>query len=221
MSKISIIIADDHPIFRLGLVNIIKKSKILNLLAETENGLQALEAIDQFNPDVALIDIEMPVLNGLEVCERLKNNGSYKTKILILTLFKEADLYNRAIELGASGYLLKDNAIEELIEAVITVHKGEFFLSEGIEKKLIKRKSNLIQNPDLNENILKLTNTEKSILLLITEHKTSKEIALLLFVSEKTIENHRYNIAKKLKLESTKNSLLIFALENKNLLENL
>jgi DNA-binding NarL/FixJ family response regulator len=221
MSKINVIIADDHPIFRIGLSDIIKKSKDLNLLAEAENGLQALEAINTYKPHVALIDIEMPILNGLEVCESVQNNNDNTTKILILTLFKEVDIYKRAMKFGASGYLLKDNAAAELISAVIKVNNGEPFLSNEIEKKLIKSRSTLIVDKSLLEHISKLTTTEKNILLLIAEHKTSKEISSLIFTSEKTVENHRYNIVKKLKLEGTKNNLLMFAIDNRSLLEGL
>ena len=100
MSKINVIIADDHPIFRIGLSDIIKKSKDLNLLAEAENGLQAIEAINTYKPQVAMIDIEMPILNGLEVCERIQKSNNNTTKILILTLFKKIDIYKQAMELG-------------------------------------------------------------------------------------------------------------------------
>lgn len=221
MPKINVIIADDHPIFRFGLANIIKSSKELNLIAEAENGAIALELILQHKPDVAVLDIEMPFLNGLQVCEEIKKIGNNTIKILFLTLFKEADLYKKAIDLGAAGYLLKDNAAEELVEAIIKVNNGEKFISNGIESKLVKRKSNILIDPKLKEAILNLTSTETNILVLIAEHKTSKEIAALLFISEKTVENHRYNISKKLALESTKNNLLVFALEHRCMLDNL
>lgn len=218
MYKINVIIADDHPIFRIGLANVINKSRTLNLIKEAENGEQALEMINQFKPDVAVLDIDMPLLNGLQVCEAVCKKKDNVTKIIILTLFKEIDLYKKAIEIGASGYLLKDNAVEELVNSIETVYKGVNYISEGLNTKLIDKKSHLINDPKLNETINKLTNTEKNILLFISEHKTTKEISKKLFVSEKTIENHRYNINKKLKLDGGQNSLLVFALENREYL---
>lgn len=215
MSKIKVIIADDHPIFRIGLANVIKASKSLILIGEAVNGKEAKELITSLKPDVAVLDIDMPYFNGLQVCEEICKKKDNATKIIILTLFKEIDLYKKALEVGAEGYLLKDNAVDELVVSIEAIFNGENYISEGLSEKLIDKKSHLISDKTLNDNIRKLTSTEKSILLLVADNKTTKEIAKKLFVSEKTIENHRYNINKKLELTGGQNSLLIFALENK------
>jgi len=220
MRKIKIIIADDHPLFRLGLVSAVKQNDNIILCAEAENGEQALDLIRQYKPDVAIVDIEMPLMNGLQVCEAVVKENS-ATKVLILTFFKEKDLFENALAIGASGYLLKDNAIDELVTAIKVVAKGEKYISPTIESSLVNAKSHLVNDPLITEMLSKLSVTEKNILLLITEEKTSKEIALELFVSEKTIENHRYNIARKLKLESGKNNLMKFALSNKSYFKQL
>lgn len=214
MHKIRVVIADDHPIFRLGLVSAMKQHRHIVLCGEAEDGEQAMELIREHKPDIAILDIEMPLKNGLQVCETIcKENGN--TKILILTLFKEIDLYEKAIAIGAWGYLLKDNAIDELVTAIETIVKGDKYISPALKNSLVKEKSHLINDAVITEIINQLSVSEKNILLLIAQEKTTKEIALELFVSEKTIENHRYNIAKKLNLESGKNNLLKFALSNK------
>lgn len=215
MPNISLIIADDHPIFRIGLVNVVKMHKTISLLAEAENGEDALKLIRSHKPDVVVLDIEMPLLNGLQVCEALKKENS-QTKILLLTLYKESDIFNKAIAIGADGYLLKDNAPAELITAIETLAAGKNYFSEALNKNLINRKSHLIANSAILEVLEKLSNTEKKILKLITEQKTTREIASKLFISEKTVENHRYNISKKLGLESGQNNLLKFAIEHKS-----
>lgn len=214
MPKIKIIIADDHPLFRLGLVSAVKQSSNIILCGEAENGEQAMNLIRTHMPDVAILDIEMPLKNGLQVCETVCAEN-LNTKILILTFFKETDLYENAIAIGAWGYLLKDNAIDELVTAIETIVKGDKYTSSTLKDNLVKGKSHLMNDPVIGEMINKLSLTEKNILLLIAEEKTTKEIASELFVSEKTIENHRYNIVRKLNLESGKNNLLKFALSNK------
>jgi len=214
MHKIKVLIADDHPIFRIGLANVIKASGSLSLIFEADNGQLALDQIAELQPDIAVLDIEMPNLNGLQVCEAVCKITDNKTKIIILTLYKETDLYQKAMEVGASGYLLKDNAVDQLELAIQTVFDGNTFISDGLNAKLVNKNSRMIIDQKFKTALGKLSQTEKNILILISEHKTTKEIAKKLFVSEKTIENHRYNIAKKLELSPGQNSLLVFALEH-------
>lgn len=218
MLKTRIIIADDHPIFRLGLVSVVKQNKQIDLCGEADNGEKALNLIRNEKPDVAILDIEMPLMNGLQVCENVIKE-KLNTKVLILTFFKELDLYEKALAIGAWGYLLKDNAVDELVVAVETLTKGEKYISPALQGSLVKGQSPLINDPIIAEIISKLSSTEKNILLLIAEEKMTKDIALELFVSEKTIENHRYNITKKLGLEGGKNNLLKFVLANKRFLK--
>ncbi|MBA2611128.1 MAG: response regulator transcription factor [Bacteroidetes bacterium] len=214
MDKIRIIIADDHPVFRLGLVSIIKKNENIILCGEAENGEEALVLIHEHKPDVAILDIEMPLMNGLTVCEEIKKKG-IATKLIILTFFKELELYEKAISLGVKGYLLKNNAIVEIVTAIESVYYNGEYISPVLKDKLLGTKSRLLNSPIIMEAISKLSISEKNILTLIAEERTTKEIAGELFISEKTVEKHRYNISKKLNLESGKNNLLKFALANK------
>ncbi len=216
MRKTTVIIADDHPIFRLGLVNLVKQSSTIEIVAEADNGQTALEKIIELKPDVAILDIEMPMLNGLQVCEKIQHH-KLNTKVLLLTLFKEVDLYKKALSINASGYLLKDNAPNEIIKSIELLAKGEKYFSAEMEDKLIEGKSHLITDPAVAAVMDTLSNTELKILKLITEQLTTKDIAAKLFISEKTVENHRYNITKKLNLPAGQNSLLKFALEHKHL----
>jgi len=207
---ITIVVADDHPVFRFGIMNILKGIEHLSVVGEAENGPDAIEKIVQNKPDIAVIDVEMPGKNGLEVCQELIQLG-ISTKLIIFTMYKEEELFNKAMDIGVFGYLLKETAMSELTECIHTISKEEKYVSKNIENYLSNRKSKFISNEFMNQ----LTTTEKKILQLIADQKTSKEIAGKLFVSEKTVENHRYNITKKLALENGNSSLLKFAIENR------
>jgi DNA-binding NarL/FixJ family response regulator len=218
MTKLTIILADDHPLIREGLANIINKQKNFRVVAEADNGISAYDLIKLNVPDICILDIEMPGLNGLELCKKLKETG-VKSKVLFLTMLKERSLYKKSFAVGADGYLLKDNALKELINALETISKGEFYLSEEINKLLVDAKSPILMKSELNDVIKKLSKTEKNLLLLIAERLSSKEISKKLFVSENTVKKHRQNIIKKLELDADQNSLLKFAIENRDYLK--
>ncbi len=208
--KYTAIVADDHPIFRKGLVEILSGIENLEIVAELSDGLQAYQSILAKRPDIAILDIEMPGLSGLDICRKVMSEKS-DTKFIVLTMHRDKNFFNDAMEIGVMGYLLKDNAITELISCVEKVLKGEKCVSRGIENLFeLSGQNNM---PEL----ANLTATEKVILKLIAETKTSAEIAQLLFVSPNTVDNHRSNIVKKLGLEG-KNSLLKFAIQHKELL---
>jgi DNA-binding NarL/FixJ family response regulator len=206
--KKSAVVADDHPIFRKGLIEILREIEDLEIVAEVADGLDAYKNIISKRPDIAILDIEMPGLSGLDVCSKVLKEKS-DTKFILLTMHREKDFFLNAMNIGVMGYLLKDNAITELILCVEKVLKGEKFISPGIEKLLVEQ-NKVNEIPELQL----LTATEKIILKLIAESKTTPEIAGLLFVSPNTIDNHRSNIVKKLGLEG-KNSLLKFAIQSK------
>ncbi|MCW3083030.1 MAG: DNA-binding response regulator [Bacteroidetes bacterium] len=207
--KYTAVIADDHPIFRKGLVDILREIEDLEIVAEVSDGVEAYKSIVAKRPDLAILDIQMPGLSGLDVCNKVLKEKS-DTKFILLTMHREKDFFNNAMEIGVMGYLLKDNAITELILCIKKVLKGEKFISPGIEKLLVAKDRGVVI-PELDA----LTATEKVILKLIAESKTTPEIAELLFVSPNTVDNHRSNMVKKLKLEG-KNSLLKFAIHSKN-----
>ncbi|MDX2173301.1 MAG: response regulator transcription factor [Bacteroidota bacterium] len=209
---IKILVADDHLMLRKGVIGILNDSQMALEIMEAPDGQEALDLCITHQPDIALLDMEMPKLNGLEVCAKLQQL-KLRTKVLFLTMYKEADLFNKALDLGAWGYLIKDNTSTELINAITELNDGKKYLPDSLKNQLVSGKSNIIVNNEIAQKIATLTKTEKDILLLISKQVISKEIAAKLFISEKTVKNHRYNIIKKLELSGDQNALLKFALE--------
>jgi len=212
--KIRIIIADDHPIFRGGLRQIISADESIEIIGEADNGEKALEIIQELKPDIAVLDIDMPKKTGLDVLRELKDSS---TKIIFLTMYAEEDIFDEAMDFGIKGYVLKDSAVNDIIECILSVNEDNYYISPNVSNLLVNRRNkskNLIKkNPELGN----LTKTERNILRFISENKTSKEIAEVLFLSQRTVENHRTNISNKLNLKGS-HSLLKFAIENKSYL---
>jgi DNA-binding NarL/FixJ family response regulator len=214
---IHIIIADDHPIFRSGITNILQSIPDITLVGEAENGLDAYQLILSELPDIAILDLEMPLLTGLDVCKKVLSE-KHNTRFIILTMHKERHFFLDAMASGVHGYLLKDNAIQDLEECIQAVSKGHTFISSTIENYLtdfqLEQSSTVLHQ--INQ---LLTPTEKVILKLISESKSSPEIAGMLFISANTVDNHRANMNKKLQLGGEKNALLKFAIANKDVLK--
>jgi DNA-binding NarL/FixJ family response regulator len=201
----SIIIADDHPLLLKGLSDFLLE-KGFNLLGSGKDGREAYNLIIQTKPDIAILDIQMPYMSGLEIAQKCKGLD-IDTKIVLITLHKEKELYQKAQELNIFGYILKEFALEEIENCIKTVTGGVPFFSDKI-KELIGVV--LMEDSDLNT----LTPSEKKILKLIAQDKTNKEIASQLFISYRTVEKHRSNIITKLNIEPKTNSLLIWAKEH-------
>jgi len=214
--KIRLVIADDHPIFRKGLRAILESNSQFQILAEAENGIQAMEAIQNLHPDVALLDVDMPEKTGVEVVEQLSKEGA-ATAFVFLTMFKEKDLFDEAMELDVKGYVLKDSALTEIVQCVHAVAKGEYYISPSLSSFVVKRSSAIKEFSKKNPALKTLTPAELTVLKSIAAHKSSKEIAVELNISVRTIEHHRAHIMEKLSLKGTQ-ALLIFAVENKSLL---
>lgn len=213
--KINIIIADDHPIFRKGLVELISNVPQLSICGEAENGNYALELIQKEKPSVAILDINMPELNGFEVAKNVKAQG-LPVYLIFLTMYNEEELFNKAMDLGIRGYILKECAVKDILDCILSVAEGKYYISPVISDYLVNRSSMLKINEEQKSGLEKLTPTERQILKLIAENKTSKEIAARFFISTRTIDNHRMNICNKLSIHGS-NALLKFALENKHL----
>ncbi len=207
---IRILIADDHPIFRLGLREIIESESMFKVVAEAENGEQALRLLEQSIAEIAILDINMPLVDGLAVARKLKKGGS-SVKLIILSMYKDERLFNLALDLGVCGYVLKEDAVEEIIDCIRTVTQNQKYISPSLYEFFFKRATGKSKLSKLDL----LTSTEKLILYMISEYKTNKEIAEELSISTRTVENHRFKIAAKLKLKG-KNALIKFATENKS-----
>ena len=214
--KIKIIIADDHPIFRDGLKQLIEKQDNMCVTGEAEDGHKALELILKNKPDIAILDMSMPGKTGLEVLRELRNK-KVKTKIIFLTMFREEDIFNEAMDLGVEGYVLKDSAVNDILLCINQVAKNNYCISPLISNLMINRMNRKSELDRQNPSFENLTPTERRILKLIAQNKTSKEISDILFISYRTIENHRTAISNKLNLHGT-HSLVKFAIENKSLL---
>ncbi|MEO6694370.1 MAG: response regulator transcription factor [Ignavibacteria bacterium] len=212
--NIKIIIADDHPIFRNGLRQILEAESRIEIIGEADNGDKALEIINEKNPDIAILDIDMPKKTGLDVLRSMKN---INTKVIFLTMYAEEDIFDEAMNLGIKGYVLKDSAVNDIIDCILCVYNDDYYISPSVSNFLVNRRKKLKQLKNSNPALDSLTPTEKKVLKFISENKTSKDIANILFLSHRTVENHRTNINNKLNLKGS-HSLLRFAIENKSLL---
>ncbi len=211
MKKLHIVIADDHPIFREGLRKVIERDPQLEVVGEAENGEVAIARITELRPDVAVLDIDMPLRDGFAVLRAL-NDAKLETKTIFLTMHNNGELFHSAFEQGVSGYVLKDGAIAEIVTSIRTVASGKNFISPELSTFALEHKAPV---PGRNAIIHRLTPTEKRILHLIAEEKTSREIADKLFVSIRTVEHHRSHICEKLDLSGF-NALVKFALAHKS-----
>ena len=209
--EIRIVIADDHPIFRRGLREIIEADPKLKVVGEAEDGDSALELLRQTKPDVAVLDVEMPAKDGLEVVRVVRDRG-IGAKVILLTMYDDEQFFNGAMDLGVMGYVLKNSAVSEIVRCIKSVFAGKNYISATLSDYLINR-SRRDHSPIEQSDLMKLTDTERRILRMIAEYKTSKEIAAALFISTRTVEHHRENMSEKLGLKG-RNSLLKFAVEN-------
>ena len=214
MNEITLIIADDHPIVRQGLRQTIETEKSLRILAEAENGNEAIAAITKFNPNIAILDVDMPELDGFAVAKFVRANCP-KTEVIFLTIHNDEIMFNEAIDLGAKGYVLKQSALNDIINCIKTVAKSQYHVSPSLTTFLINRQRRSLNLSQSKPTINDLTRTEKRILKMIADDKSTKEIAEELFISPTTVEKHRANICRKLELKGSY-ALLKFALTHKS-----
>ena len=205
-SQISIVVADDHPLLLEGIISVIEKELKNVIIHKANNGAEALQLVSEKKPEITILDIEMPFLDGIEVAKKIRE-ANISTKIIFLTLHKERSLFNEINSLGIEGYVLKEFSIDQIAHCIKTVLDGKKYFSKEIEE--------FIEDPIIDFSIF--TKTEINILKLISKEKTSKEIAEMLFVSIKTVDSHRYNICKKLNLKPEKNSLLKWVFQNSSI----
>ena len=213
--EIQILIADDHPLMRKGLRLSVEEDPGLRVVGEASDGEAALALITKLQPHVALLDIEMPKLDGLGVLREMVKSG-LKTEVIFLTFHSNQDLFRSAMDMGCKGYILKDSAVQEVVAGIHAVASGRPYISSAITTDLLQRQN---QSDAKSSQMSHLTPTELRIMQLIARGKTSKEIGAELSIHYRTVENHRTSMCRKLELDGEgANALLRFALQNKNLL---
>ncbi len=202
-----ILLADDHNVLRKGLRRILEEQPDLEVVGEASDGRQAVSLAHTLKPDIVVMDIAMPLMNGLEATRQILQRNS-SLNVLILSMYSDENYVVQVLRAGARGYLLKDTAEEDLITAVRTVAKGQPFFSPKIAKLLLGDSMQRIRHEGVTDSYELLTPREREVLQLIAEGKSNKEAAAALFVSPTTIETHRARIMDKLDLHSTADIVL-------------
>ena len=201
MPQIRILLADDHNVMRRGLKLLLESQPEFTVVAEAADGRQAVEQAEATSPDVAVLDIAMPNLNGIEAAQRIVSQRPH-TAVVILSMHSDEGYVLRALKAGAKGYLLKDSAEGDLIEAIATVHQGKTFFSKEIGKMLVEDYIRGVRARGIEDSYELLTSREREILQMLAEGKSNKEIAGSLNLSAHTVETHRRNLQDKLNLHS-------------------
>lgn len=197
---IRVLVADDHTLVREGLCALLAGDDGIEVVAEAQDGIEALDKCREYKPDIAVLDIAMPKLNGLLAARRIRSEYP-EVKVLVLSMYSEEEYVTEALRAGASGFIMKDAAASELISALKTVSKGERFLSPTVSWKLVKKYVVDGRNVEVKEKE-KLSNREKEVLQLIAEGYTSSEIAGVLKLSVKTVQAHRSRMMEKLDIHT-------------------
>ncbi len=209
MDKINVMIADDHSLIREGLKQLLEFDGTIKVVCEASNGLDCLDKLHMYHPDVLLLDINMPEMNGIEVLKKMKEDQS-QVKVLILTVHNETDYLMKAVDIGVDGYILKDSESQELKKAIKAVKDGENY----IQPSLIPALNNQLVNRDNDKDkISSLTNRELEVLVQVANGMFNKEIATNLNISERTVKNHISNIFKKIDV-SDRTQAAVFAIKN-------
>lgn len=213
MSNIKLFVVDDHPIFIDGIVNLLKDTPGFEIIGTASNGQEFLDKIKQNEPDIVLMDINMPVMDGIEATQKLKTEHP-KVKVIALTMFNDIRFIKDLLEIGAKGYVLKNISREDLIKAIHTVSDGKPFLDSAVQEKVISSMS-ASDDEEFDEKeadlmVQNITSRELEILQLIALGMTSQDISQKLFISKNTVETHRKNLLAKLNVKNTA-SLLKFA----------
>jgi DNA-binding NarL/FixJ family response regulator len=211
-SSIQVFIVDDHPIFRQGLKQVIDSDPRLQVVGEAPNATEALERIKALRPHIALLDFDLPDLNGLQLTQAL-HRLPQPPHVVILTSYKEESMLNAALDEGVKGYILKENAATDLMNGLKAVAAGEAYLSPSISGFLLQRRERREALRTSQPKLAQLTPMERRVLKLIAQNKTSKQIGRDLFISHRTVETHRANICEKLGLKGS-HPLLQFALQH-------
>lgn len=209
MEKINVMLVDDHSMIREGLKQLLEFDGTIKVVGEASNGVECLEKIYTCNPDVLLLDINMPEMNGIEVLKKMKADNS-QIKVLILTVHNEMDYLMKAVDIGVDGYILKDSESLELKKAIMAVKDGENYIQPSLIPAL---NSQLVNRDSDKDMISSLTNRELEVLVQVANGMFNKEIATNLNISERTVKNHISNIFKKIDV-SDRTQAAVFAIKN-------
>jgi DNA-binding NarL/FixJ family response regulator len=211
IETLPILIADDHPIVRQGLRQTIEAAEF-RVIAEASNGKEALALIEQLQPQIAVLDVDMPELDGFGVARAIRAQA-LPVKIVFLTVHREESYLQQALSLGASGYVLKDSAVTDIVASLRAAHSGQTYLSPLMANYLVKPPA----PPEATgqTGLRALSTTEMQVLRLVAEYKSTREIAEVLFISPHTVETHRKNICRKLDLRGS-HALIKFALAHQS-----
>ncbi|OLC37392.1 MAG: hypothetical protein AUH75_12495 [Gemmatimonadetes bacterium 13_1_40CM_4_65_7] len=212
-AQIAVLIADDHPIFRKGLRQIIESDPSLKIVAEAEDGESALDLIRRCRPQVAVLDVDMPQKDGFVIAREVRES-QLNVAVIFLTMHKDERLFNAALDLDIRGYVLKDGASSEIVSGIKAVAAGHTYVTLVLTDYLLNRRRNSAP-AEQQTGLSSLTEAERRVLKLVAAYKSSKEIADELFISVRTVDRHRANIATKLDLRGS-HALLQFALEHKS-----
>ena len=207
---INIFLADDHTIVRQGLAKLIEAEPNFKVIGEAQDGRQAVRKVERLNPDIVIMDIAMPLLNGIEATRQIKKL-SPQTKVIILSMHSHDRYISELISLGASGYLLKDSTGAEIVKAISAAMKGDVYLSPSISRRVVDNYLTLKKTSSREDLYTKLSNREREVFQIIAEGHSTKEISDILCVSPSTVKTHRANIMEKLQIDNI-SQLIQFAI---------
>ena len=214
LDAITVLIADDHPIFRRGLREVIEAERSLTLAAQVEDGEAAWTLIQQALPEVAVLDVDMPRRDGLAVARAVKEAG-LPVAVVLLTMHRNERLFNTALDLEVDGYVLKDSAVTEIVSAIRSTAAGQRYVTPLLTEFLLNRHRAAQHGASPGDpQLARLTDAERRVLALVADYKTSRDIANELFISVRTVDRHRANIVTKLDLRGA-HVLLQFAIAHK------
>lgn len=202
MKRVSILIADDHQLFRAGVRHLLRSVDDLQVIGETRSGKETITFCESHQPDMVLMDIDFPDMDGVEITKIIKHANS-KIKILALSMHEEDNYVVDMFKGGVSGYVVKDASLEELVRAIRAIRDGNSYFSKNISKSFFEQKHN--RNKLLQESRKKASVTERELEILkyVTDELTNKEIAERLFISPRTVETHKRNLMQKLQVKNT------------------
>jgi len=210
MSNIKVLLVEDHTIVRKGIISLLENELRIEIIGEAENGIDAVKMAEEIHPDVMVLDISLPLLNGLEVTKQVTKRFP-KIKILILTMHNSEEFVFELLKAGAKGYVIKKAAPHELISAIHAIYHGESYFSPEISKMVLDRLSATMNSTLETDSLKLLTEREREVLQLIAEGRPNREIAEIMLLSIKTIESHRANIMNKLNFHNV-SDLIKFAI---------